>query len=252
MTNSNSKAVQERLAELGVGFSQAGGVSALPVMNGMMGDRIQLLTDGAPITAACGNQMNPPLSYVSSNQISGISAIPGISPVSSGGDNIAGVIEVSTLDGSFSDTDAFQIQDGSIGYLYSGNGQGQRIHGNATLASDQWYVRYSGVSVKSESYDDGRGNKVLDTLYKSTNHGIFVGYQDSQQRLQFKITRQSIPYQGFPNQFMDMTDNKSVGVLTRYERQFEGVSLDGTFSILNVDHEMGFFSEEKRSHAYEY
>ncbi|WP_252736142.1 TonB-dependent receptor [Aestuariibacter sp. A3R04] len=244
-TSNNPEALQKRLAELGVGFSQAGGVSSLPVMNGMMGDRIQLLTDGAPITAACGNQMNPPLSYVSSNQVKTISVIPGISPVSSGGDNIAGVIEVSTLEPAFSDSDDFLWQQGNLGYTYMSNGNGKRIHGDATLASAQWYIRYSGVRTESESYDDGRGDKVLDTLYKSTNHAISAGYQDTKQRLQLKLTRQSIPYQGFPNQYMDMTDNKSIGILTRYERQFNRVSLDSVFSILNVDHEMGFFSEEK-------
>ena len=84
--------LSSRLAQAGITFSAAGGVSAIPVMNGMMGDRIQLLTDGVPVTAACGNQMNPPLSYVSANQVNTIAVLPGVSPVSAGGDNIAGVI----------------------------------------------------------------------------------------------------------------------------------------------------------------
>ncbi|MGO2479777.1 MAG: TonB-dependent receptor, partial [Pseudoalteromonas sp.] len=50
------------LSDLGVDFSAAGGVSSLPILNGMMGDRVKVLVDGADITAACGNQMNPPLS----------------------------------------------------------------------------------------------------------------------------------------------------------------------------------------------
>ncbi|HIM95333.1 MAG TPA: TonB-dependent receptor, partial [Gammaproteobacteria bacterium] len=45
------------LKDLGVDFSAAGGVSNLPVMNGMMGDRVKVLVDGADVTAACANQM---------------------------------------------------------------------------------------------------------------------------------------------------------------------------------------------------
>lgn len=86
---SHHDSVQSKLEESGVHFSSAGGVSALPILNGMMGDRIQLLTDGAPTTAACGNQMNPPLSYVASNEVDALTVLPGVSPVSRGGDNIA-------------------------------------------------------------------------------------------------------------------------------------------------------------------
>ena len=42
------------LSDLGVDFSAAGGVSSLPVLNGMMGDRVKVLVDGADVTAACG------------------------------------------------------------------------------------------------------------------------------------------------------------------------------------------------------
>lgn len=68
----------------GVDFSEAGGVSALPILNGMMGDRIKVLVDGADITASCANQMNPPLSYISANQVTTAEVIAGVSPVSAG------------------------------------------------------------------------------------------------------------------------------------------------------------------------
>jgi len=94
------------LKKQGVDFSEAGGVSALPVLNGMMGDRIKILIDGSDITSSCANQMNPPLSYVSANQISSTQVVAGVSPVSAGGDNIAGVIKISSLNPLFTDSDA--------------------------------------------------------------------------------------------------------------------------------------------------
>ncbi|MBU2977189.1 TonB-dependent receptor [Alteromonas sp. C1M14] len=237
--------IQSKLEESGVQFSSAGGASALPVLNGMMGDRIQLLTDGAPTTAACGNQMNPPLSYVAANEVHALTVLPGVSPVSRGGDNIAGVIEVSTLVPEFSDSSEFTWQSGRLGYFYQSNDDANHLDAEAIVANDQWYIKYVGAQVEAKSYEDGNGNKVLDTLYKTQNHAVSAGYRDEKQRIQLSIHHQSIPYQGFPNQYMDMTDNNSTTVKARYERQFSLFNLDAMVSTRNVDHEMGFFSDEK-------
>ncbi len=241
----DDKTLAERLADAGLQFSAAGGVSALPVMNGMMGDRIQLLTDGAPITAACGNQMNPPLSYVSANQVHNISVFPGVSLVSEGGDNIAGVINISTFEPAFSDSSNFQVQEAELGYFFQSNDNARTLSASALVANDTWYIRYAGTRISADSYEDGRGNKIIDTLYKSTNHIINTGYQDDEQRLQLSLTYQSIPYQGFPNQYMDMTDNSSTGFTALYQRQFSNIALDSTLSLRRTTHEMGFFTPEK-------
>lgn len=102
------------LGKQGVDFSAAGGMAALPVLNGMMGDRIKILVDGADVSAACANQMNPPLSYVSASQIRSVSVVAGVSPVSLGGDNIAGVIKVSSLVPRFGQSDSVQWEQGSL------------------------------------------------------------------------------------------------------------------------------------------
>ena len=47
----------------GVSIDQAGGVSALPAINGLADDRVKILVNGMAVTSACGNHMNPPLSY---------------------------------------------------------------------------------------------------------------------------------------------------------------------------------------------
>ena len=47
----------------GVSIYQAGGVSALPAINGLADDRVKILVNGMAVTSACGNHMNPPLSY---------------------------------------------------------------------------------------------------------------------------------------------------------------------------------------------
>src|SRR6056300_1226100 len=79
--------VSEHLKSQGVDFASAGGISSLPILRGMNDDRIKLLIDGATITSACGNHMNPALSYMDSSRVSVAEVVAGITPVSQGGDS---------------------------------------------------------------------------------------------------------------------------------------------------------------------
>ena len=230
----------------GVDFSEAGGVSALPILNGMMGDRIKVLVDGADITASCANQMNPPLSYISANQITTAEVIAGVSPVSAGGDNIAGVIKVSSLNPKFGESEAIKWNSGNISTGYRSVSDALLLGAQATVASKNVSLSYQGAYEDANSYKDGNGDKVLDTLYRAQNHALSAAWRDETQELAIKLTHQYIPFQGFPNQYMDMTDNKSYGALARYQLKLDD---DGEFSAQfnwhGVKHEMGFFTPEK-------
>ena len=76
----------------GVSLIGAGGVSSLPSIRGLADDRLRIKVDGMDLISACGNHMNPPLSYLDPTQVGSITVFAGISPVSSGGDSIGGTI----------------------------------------------------------------------------------------------------------------------------------------------------------------
>ncbi|MCP3128621.1 TonB-dependent receptor [Shewanella sp. KJ2020] len=234
------------LKDQGVDFSAAGGVSALPVLNGMMGDRIKVLVDGADITSSCANHMNPPLSYVSANQIALAEVVAGVSPVSAGGDNIAGVIKITSLAPQFDNSDDINWQSGDISTGYRSVSDTLLLGANAAVASKNVSLSYQGAYEDANSYKDGNGDKVIDTLYRSQNHALSAAWRDETQEIAIKLTHQNIPFQGFPNQYMDMTDNKSYGALGRYKLKLED---DGEFSAQfnwhGVEHKMGFFTPEK-------
>ncbi|XQW85652.1 TonB-dependent receptor [Thalassotalea piscium] len=233
------------LSDLGVDFSAAGGVSNLPILNGMMGDRIKVLVDGADITAACANQMNPPLSYISANQITSYSVIAGISPVSAGGDNIAGVINVNAIAPLYSDSSELSWHSGYLSGGYRSVDNGRAIGIGTRIASDTLSVNYQGSFTDADSYEDGHGDLVLDTLYRSQNHSLTAALRDNKQQLVVKLTHQKIPYQGFANQYMDMVDNTSYGVIAQYKRELENSDFEGQLNWHSVKHEMGFFTSEK-------
>ncbi|QQM63436.1 TonB-dependent receptor [Pseudoalteromonas sp. LC2018020214] len=233
------------LSDLGVDFSAAGGVSNLPILNGLMGDRVKVLIDGADVTAACANHMNPPLSYISANQITSYNVVAGVSPVSAGGDNIAGVISVNSISPQYSDSNELDWHSGYVSAQYSSVDNGRKLGVGARLASDTFSLNYQGSFSDADSYEDGNGDVALDTLYRAQNHSLTAAMRDDKQQLVIKLTHQKIPYQGFANQYMDMTDNTSYGAIAQYKRSFDNSELEGQVNWHSVKHEMGFFSEEK-------
>lgn len=233
------------LTDLGVDFSAAGGVANLPVLNGLMGDRVAVLVDGAQITAACANQMNPPLSYISANQISNYKVIAGISPVSAGGDNIAGVIAVNSISPQYTENSELAWHSGYVSAQYNSVDNGKKVGAGMRIASDVLSINYQGAFSDANSYEDGNGDLVLDTLYRAQNHSLSAAMRDNKQQLVVKLSHQKIPYQGFANQYMDMTDNTSYGAVAQYRRAFTNSELEAQLNWHSVKHEMGFFSAEK-------
>ena len=233
------------LNDLGVDFSAAGGVSNLPILNGLMGDRVKVLVDGADVTAACANHMNPPLSYVSANQITAYHVIAGISAVSAGGDNIAGVISVNTISPQYSQSNELHWHSGYVSAQYNSVNNARKMGVGARIASNTLSFNYQGAFSDAKSYDDGNGDLVLDTLYRVQNHALSAAIRDEKQQFVIKLTHQKIPYQGFANQYMDMTDNTSYGATAQYKRVLENSELEAQLNWHDVKHEMGFFSAEK-------
>jgi len=233
------------LSNLGVDFSAAGGVSNLPILNGLMGDRVKVLVDGADVTAACANHMNPPLSYISANQITSYKVVAGVSPISAGGDNIAGVISVNSISPQYGESSDLAWHSGYVSAKYSSIDNGRKLGVGARLASDTFSFNYQGSFSDADSYENGNGDVVLDTLYRAQNHSLTAAMRDKKQQLVIKLTHQKIPYQGFANQYMDMTDNTSYGAIAQYKRSFENSEFEGQVNWHSVKHEMGFFSKEK-------
>ncbi|BFM05797.1 TonB-dependent receptor plug domain-containing protein [Halioxenophilus aromaticivorans] len=233
------------LAEQGVEFSNAGGISSLPILRGLNDERVKLVVDGAESTSACGNHMNPALSYIDASRVSSVEVLAGLTPVSMGGDSIAGTIVVESEPTRYAESADKLLTTGSAGYFYRSNSRNDGVSLQAVLANQTLSLTYSGSWDKAESYRDGDGNTVLDTLYESQSHNLTLGWQGENQELSAKLTHQEVPHQGFPNQYMDMVGNTSNGINLRYQRDFAWGRLNASANWQDVDHEMGFFTDEK-------
>lgn len=223
----------------------AGGVSSLPVLRGLADDRIKILIDGAESTSACGNHMNAPLSYIDASQVASARVVAGITPVSLGGDSIAGTIEINSAPPLFAGAEGQWIQGGNFAIYGRSIDNGLTAALGLHAANDRLSLSYDITQSQADSYKDGKGNKVPDTLYKSTNQSFTIAAQGGGNRWTFRAGQQDIPYQGFPNQYMDMTKNRSVFANFGYDGDFAWGNLEGKVYWRDTRHKMDFFTDEK-------
>ncbi len=240
----------------GLNLQNAGGVSSLPVIHGMADDRLRIKVDGMDLISACGNHMNPALSYIDPTNVDSATVFAGITPVSVGGDSIGGTILIDSSDPEFASAGEGGLHQGEVGASYRSNGNAFTGNIAATIANEKLSLNYRGSITESDNYDAGGnfkasgaaaagqgwldGDEVGSTRYKSTNQSIALGLRHERHLLELKLGNQDIPYQGWPNQRMDMTGNDSTQVNLRYEGEFDWGILEMRVYREETRHEMQF------------
>lgn len=229
----------------GVYSYQAGGISALPNIRGMNDNRVRILVDGAELTAACANNMNAPLTYISPAAVANVSVLAGITPVSMGGDSIAGTITVDSAKPIYAANADAWLYQGSFSTVYRSNNNGLSTALNATAASDNLSLNFTSTMDRGQSYRDGNGDKVRATQFERHIQTLTIGAKGENEDFVLRLSHQEVPHQGFPNQRMDLVGNKADSINASYSRKFGWGDLDTRIYWQEVSHEMGFFSSEK-------
>lgn len=244
----------------GMNIFTAGGVSGLPMLDGLADDRLRIKVDGMDLISACGNHMNPPLSYIDPSSVHNIKVFAGIVPVSVGGDSIGGAIHVASPAPEFAASSEELLTKGEVGAFYRSNGNAMGGNLAATLASEKFSINYRGATAKAEDYTAGddfklagpaaAGRDWLDadevgsTMYKSTNQSLAMAMRQDNHLYELTLGVQDIPYQGWPNQRMDMTGNDSEQIKLRYEGQYNWGVLEARAYNENTRHKMQFYDDK--------
>jgi iron complex outermembrane receptor protein len=124
----------------GVALQSNGGIASLPVLRGLADDRVGVLIDGQQATNYCPNHMNPVSSYIDASRVERVVVTPTLSPVSMGGDNIAGIISIETRAPVFSDGGVEVFGEAGATYRSVSNGIGASLQANA--AGEKVSARY--------------------------------------------------------------------------------------------------------------
>jgi len=244
----------------GLSLYGAGGVSSLPTIHGLADDRLRIKVDGMDLISACGNHMNPALSYIDPSQVGAIQVFTGITPVSAGGDAIGGSIQVSSQAPEFAKAGEGLLTKGQAGAFYRSNGNGRGGHVNATLATEAFSLRYNAATAESGNYEAAQNFKSAITApagvaipgpkeigssqFRSRNQSLDLTVRNDEHLLELKLGRQDIPYQGFPNQRMDMTRNTSDQVNLRYLGQTAWGTVEARLYSESTRHMMNFLDNK--------
>ncbi|MBS0293028.1 MAG: TonB-dependent receptor plug domain-containing protein [Proteobacteria bacterium] len=222
----------------GVSLSGAGGVSSLPSVHGLSDDRLRIQVDGMDLISACGNHMNPPLSYIDPTRVGSVRLFAGITPVSVGGDSIGATIQVESPPPVFTAPDEAPRVSGEAGFFWRSNGNALGAHLAASYAREQFSLRYDGSTAQADNYKAARafkaagpaasdkptqwlaGDEVGSSSYRTRNHALTMAWRGATDLVELRLGVQDIPFQNYPNQRMDMTRNDSRQFNLRYQGQF--------------------------------
>lgn len=228
----------------GVSANTGGGFSSMPAIRGLSEQRLNITVDGHPIDMTCPNDMNSPLSYTNPQLIQSIKVVPGVAPVSMGGDNIGGVIAVESAAPRFA-TGPGGLATGDVSAFYRTNGDGFGGSAQLTLANERLSATYTGSYTQADQYEGG-GNRglVRSTEYAKTDHALALALQSEAGLFRLKGGYHFSPYEGFPNQAMDMVSNTSWFLNAGYDGEFDWGSVKFTADYRDTNHEMNFLEDK--------
>lgn len=245
----------------GISLYGAGGVSSLPAIHGLADDRLRIKVDGMDLLSSCPNHMNSPLSYLDPSQVETLKVYAGITPVSVGGDSIGGTIIADTAAPEFAAPGQGHLLKGQVGAFYRSNNNARGGNLTATYATEMLNITYSGATTEADNYTAGGDFKtttatgrpghtlpldeVGSTAYKANNHALNLALKNDNHLFEVKYSFQDIPYEGFPNQRMDMLDNTAHRINLHYLGEFGWGSLDARAYRETITHFMNFGDDKQ-------
>ena len=245
----------------GVSLYGAGGVSSLPSIRGLADDRLRIKVDGMDLIAACPNHMNSALSYIDPTAVATATVYAGISPVSAGGDSIGGSILVESAAPEFAKPGQGTLLKGEAGAFYRSNGDAFGGNLAATVASEKASLSYTASYAQADNYEAGDDFKdytftgraghtlpldeVGSTAYEAINQALKFAWKNEGHLFEFKYGRQHIPFENYPNQRMDMTDNVSDQFNLAWTGKQDWGTLKARAYYEHTQHEMDF-GDDKR------
>ncbi len=239
----------------GVSLGGAGGISSLPAIHGLSDDRLRIQVDGTDLMPACPNHMNSPLSYADPSRIESVTVYSGITPVSVGGDSIGGSIQVKSRPPEFATPSEPFLVRALLGSYFRSNGNALGYNLGATLAGEWVNLTIGQSDSRSENFKAGGsfkaatpgseggdpipGNVVASSAYYGTiRRSLGLALRTRGHLLQVEAGQQTVGFEGFPNQRMDMTSNDNWQVSMRYTGTFDWGDLEARLSYQDTKHGM--------------
>lgn len=224
----------------GVAVVRNGPLTGSPQLRGLSGDRVRTEIDGQTLTPACPNHMDPPLHYASPQFVDTAYVLPGIAPVSLGGDSIGGTVIIRSAPPTFSRDDRWR-PSGEFESSYRGADDGFSLGGRVGVADRRRRLSYQGgwQQGKELRYPGGR---VRDTGYDLSQHRVQLAIDTLPGLWSLDLGLTRTRDAGTPALPMDMIEDDGYGASLRFEGEHQLGPLEGSLFFHHTDHLMDNFS----------
>ena len=223
------------------GFSavRGGGSNSDPVLRGMFGSRLKLLTNGGEMLGACPSRMDAPSSYIAPQNFDQLTVIKGPQSVAWGPGASAGTVLFDRLPESF-DEPGSRLDASVVG----GSNTRRDLQLDGAIGSREGYLRLSGNRSRSGDYRDGNGDRVP-SRWNKWNTDLALGWtpdDDTLLELSVGVGDGEARYAG---RGMDGSQFERESLGLRFEKQFSGGALqelDARVYYNYADHVMDNYS----------
>lgn len=204
------------------GFSaiRAGGTNGDPVLRGMFGSRLNILTNGGVMLGACPNRMDAPTSYIAPETYDRLTVIKGPQSVIWGPGGSAGTVLFEREPEKF----------GTLGsrvnasLLAGSNGRFDKVL-DAAAGNSQGYARFIGNQSRSNDYQDGNGDTVP-SRWEKWNGDVTLGWTPDQDTLLELTAGKGDGEARYAGRGMDGAQFKRESLGLRFEKSNIGEVLD--------------------------
>ncbi|SFQ87046.1 iron complex outermembrane recepter protein [Halopseudomonas formosensis] len=203
------------------GFSavRGGGSNSDPVLRGMFGSRLKLLTNGGEMLGACPSRMDTPSSYIAPQNFDQLTVIKGPQTVAWGPGSSAGTVLFDRLPESF-DEPGTRL-DASV---VAGSNTRRDLQLDGAIGSREGYLRLSGNRSRSGDYKDGNGDRVPSRWYK-WNTDLALGWTPDDDTLLELSVGAGDGEARYAGRGMDGSQFERESLGLRFEKQFQGGAL---------------------------
>ncbi|RON10533.1 TonB-dependent copper receptor [Pseudomonas brassicacearum] len=154
----------------GFALVRNGGTNGDPVLRGMFGSRLNILTNGGMILGACPGRMDAPTSYISPETYDKLTVIKGPQTVLWGPGASAGTILFDREPESFGELGTRV----NASLLAGSNGRFDKLV-DAAAGGPQGYIRVIGNTAHADDYRDGN-NDTVPSRYDKWNGDVALGW----------------------------------------------------------------------------
>lgn len=192
-----------------------GGSNGDPVLRGMFGSRLNILTNGSAMPGACPSRMDASTSYISPQSFDELTIIKGPQSVRWGPGASAGTIRFERTAPGFTENDA-TLEASLLG------GSAGRHAGNVDFAAGNasYYARLTANQDRAQDYKDGDGERVP-SRWKKWNTDVAIGLTPDSDTLLELSAGTGDGYARYAGRGMDGTKFKRENLGLRFKKEMQ-------------------------------